>query len=67
MFSEKISAYASTRPKVERVIEKAWLSMPLVEEWGYNFPKENGESVRQSYYGPEYMRVLRKNLLKVGG
>lgn len=51
---------------IERVIEKAWLSMPLVEEWGYNFPKENGESVRQSYYGPEYMRVLRKNLLKVG-
>jgi succinate dehydrogenase/fumarate reductase flavoprotein subunit len=40
--------------------------MPFVEEWGYNFPKENGESVRQSYYGPEYMRVLRKNLLKVG-
>ncbi len=51
---------------IERVIEKAWLSMPFVEEWGYNFPKENGESVRQSYYGPEYMRVLRKNLLKVG-
>jgi len=22
-----------------------------VEDWGYRFPKENGESVRQSYYG----------------
>ncbi len=51
---------------IERVIEKTWLSLPLVEEWGYRFPKENGESVRQSYYGPEYMRVLRKNLLRVG-
>ncbi|MEH2204807.1 MAG: FAD-binding protein [Nostoc sp.] len=51
---------------IERVIEKTWLSLPLVEDWGYRFPKENGESVRQSYYGPEYMRVLRKNLLRVG-
>ncbi|MEH2054679.1 MAG: FAD-binding protein [Nostoc sp.] len=51
---------------IERVIEKTWLSLPLVEDWGYRFPKENGESVRQSYYGPEYMRVLRKNLWRVG-
>jgi succinate dehydrogenase/fumarate reductase flavoprotein subunit len=51
---------------IERVIEKTWLSLPLVEDWGYRFPKENGESVRQSYYGPEYMRILRKNLLRVG-
>ncbi|MCC5636966.1 FAD-binding protein [Nostoc sp. CHAB 5844] len=51
---------------IERVIEKTWLSLPLVEKWGYRFPKENGESVRQSYYGPEYMRVHRKNLLRVG-
>ena len=51
---------------IERVIEKAWLSLPLVEDWGYRFPKENGESVRQSYYGPEYMRILRKKLLRVG-
>ncbi|BAZ37145.1 fumarate reductase/succinate dehydrogenase flavoprotein-like protein [Calothrix sp. NIES-4101] len=51
---------------IERVIEKTWLSLPLVEDWGYRFPKENGESVRQSYYGPEYMRVLRKELLRLG-
>ncbi|WP_341531773.1 FAD-binding protein (plasmid) [Nostoc sp. UHCC 0302] len=51
---------------IERVIEKTWLSLPLVEKWGYRFPKENGESVRQSYYGPEYMRVMRKNLLRSG-
>lgn len=51
---------------IERVIEKTWLSLPLVEDWGYRFPKENGESVRLSYYGPEYMRVLRKQLLRVG-
>lgn len=51
---------------IERVIEKTWLSLPLVEDWGYRFPKENGESVRQSYYGPEYMRVLRKSLLRSG-
>jgi succinate dehydrogenase/fumarate reductase flavoprotein subunit len=49
---------------IERVIEKTWLSLPLVEDWGYRFPKENGQSVRQSYYGPEYMRVLRKTLLR---
>ena len=51
---------------IERVVEKTWLSLPLVESWGYRFPKENGESVRQSYYGPEYMRIHRKNLLRMG-
>ncbi|MFN6486958.1 MULTISPECIES: FAD-binding protein [unclassified Nostoc] len=51
---------------IERVVEKTWLSLPLLEDWGYRFPKENGESVRQSYYGPEYMRVMRKNLLRSG-
>jgi succinate dehydrogenase/fumarate reductase flavoprotein subunit len=51
---------------IERVIEKTWLSLPLVESWGYRFPKEDGESVRQSYYGPEYMRVMRKTLLRAG-
>ncbi|WP_225895446.1 FAD-dependent oxidoreductase [Dendronalium phyllosphericum] len=51
---------------IERVVEKTWLSLPLVEKWGYRFPKEDGESVRQSYYGPEYMRVHRKNLLRIG-
>ncbi len=62
----RIGQTLANRRWIERVIEKTWLSLPLVEAWGYRFPKENGESVRQSYYGPEYMRVLRKNLLRVG-
>ena len=33
---------------IERVVEKAWLSLPLVEDWGYRFPKENGKSVRSA-------------------
>nr|WP_242041975.1 FAD-binding protein [Alkalinema sp. FACHB-956] len=56
----------ANRRWIERVIEKTWLSLPLVESWGYRFPKENGKSVRQSYYGPEYMRILRKTLLRAG-
>lgn len=51
---------------IERVLDTTWQSMPLVEEWGYRFPRENGQPVRESYYGPEYLRVLRKALLRAG-
>lgn len=51
---------------LERMLECTWESMPLIEQWGYRFPKVDGRSIRQSYYGPEYMRVLRKMLLGLG-
>ncbi len=51
---------------IERVLETAWNSMPLLEEWGYKFPLENGEPVRKSYYGPEYMRIMRRRLQGAG-
>jgi succinate dehydrogenase/fumarate reductase flavoprotein subunit len=51
---------------IERILEQTWQSMPLLEEWGYKFPRENGEPVRKSFYGPEYMRILRRRLLSLG-
>ena len=51
---------------LERMLETTWRSMPLLEEWGYAFPKLDGKPVRTSYYGPEYMRLLRKQLLRAG-
>jgi succinate dehydrogenase/fumarate reductase flavoprotein subunit len=58
--------YLSNRRWIERVMEQTWKSMPLVEQWGYRFPEENGVPVRESYYGPEYLRVLRKALQRAG-
>ena len=51
---------------LERMLETTWRSLPLIEEWGYAFPKQDGKPVRNSYYGPEYLRVLRKRLLRSG-
>ncbi|MEJ0051021.1 MAG: FAD-binding protein [Methylovirgula sp.] len=51
---------------IERVLECTWQSMPLLDEWGYKFPRENGEPARKSFYGPEYMRVIRRRLLALG-
>ena len=51
---------------LERILDLTWQSMPLVEEWGYRFPRENGAPVRRSFYGPEYMRILRRRLLSLG-
>jgi len=51
---------------LERMLECTWRSMPLIESWGYEFPKLDGAPVRNSYYGPEYLRVLRKMLLGLG-
>jgi len=51
---------------LERVLETTWRSLPLVEEWGYVFPQVDGKPVRTSYYGPEYMRILRKRLVRSG-
>lgn len=65
---ERYSAgkHLAQRRWIERVLEQTWRSMPLVEEWGYRFPIENGKPVRESYYGPEYLRVARKALLRAG-
>ncbi|MET0387631.1 MAG: FAD-binding protein [Polyangiales bacterium] len=51
---------------LERMLETTWRSMPLIESWGYVFPQLDGKPVRNSYYGPEYMRILRKRLLRSG-
>jgi len=51
---------------LERLLETTWRSLPLVEEWGYVFPQVDGKPVRSSYYGPEYMRILRKRLVRSG-
>ena len=51
---------------IERILDQTWKSMPLVEEWGYRFPKEDGQTIRRSYYGPEYMKVMRKTVKRAG-
>ncbi|MET0343822.1 MAG: FAD-binding protein [Polyangiales bacterium] len=50
---------------IARVLDVTWRSMPLIESFGYAFPTVEGEPVRASYYGPEYMRVLRKQLRRM--
>lgn len=51
---------------MDRIFEATWRSLPLVEAWGYQFPQVDGESARESFWGPEYLKVLRKALLKAG-
>jgi succinate dehydrogenase/fumarate reductase flavoprotein subunit len=51
---------------MDRIFETTWRSLPLVEDWGYQFPQVDGASARESFWGPEYLRVLRKMLLKAG-
>ena len=51
---------------MERIFDSTWRSLPLVESWGYRFPQVNGESARESLWGPEYLKVLRGALKAAG-
>lgn len=46
---------------MDRVLEQTWINIHQLAEWGYPFPlNAQGESLRTSLQGPEYMRLMRK-------
>lgn len=64
---EVLGGFLSDRGWMQRVLDQTFENINLVAEWGYPFPvNEQGEPQRQSIQGPEYMRLMRKQVRKVG-
>jgi succinate dehydrogenase/fumarate reductase flavoprotein subunit len=52
---------------MNRVLDRTYTSINQLSEWGYPFPvDETGKEQRRSLQGPEYMRLLRKQVERAG-
>jgi len=52
---------------MDRVLDRTYEIMNRLEEYGYPFPlNENGVAYKRGLQGPEYMKLMRKLVLKAG-
>ncbi|MGG3575204.1 FAD-binding protein [Bacillus gobiensis] len=62
---ESLGGFLSERRWMKRVLDKTYENMHKLEKWGYPFPvDETGQTHRKSLQGPEYLRLLRRKLMK---
>jgi succinate dehydrogenase/fumarate reductase flavoprotein subunit len=59
--------HLSDRTWMERVVELTWHQVDQLARWGYPFPSdERGAVRRSSLQGPEYMRLMRRQVRRAG-
>lgn len=63
---EALGGYLADHDWMDRVLDRTWSNMELVDSWGYPFPREEGKTVRRNLQGPEYMRLMRKVVARAG-
>jgi succinate dehydrogenase/fumarate reductase flavoprotein subunit len=63
---EALGGYLSDHDWMDRVLDRTWRNMDLVESWGYPFPRADGAAVRRGLQGPEYMKLMRKVARRAG-
>lgn len=52
---------------MDRVLEQSWINLQQLAAWGYPFPTdEDGQAIRGSLQGPDYMRLMRKRVKEAG-
>jgi len=64
---ESLGGFLANRQWMERVLEQTYANVNLLAEWGYPFPTDDeGKPYRRSLQGPEYMRLMRKQIKRFG-
>lgn len=64
---EAMGGYLSSRRWMTRVLDQTYTNVNLLAEWGYPFPlDEQGNSYRNSLQGPEYLRLMRRQVKRAG-
>ncbi len=64
---ETLGGFLSNRDWMKRVLDQTYANINLLAEWGYPFPTdEEGKPYRRSLQGPEYMRLMRKQIKRAG-
>ena len=57
----------SDRSWMSRVLNQTYTGLHALENWGYPFPRDDqGQIYRRSLQGPEYMRLMRKQIKRAG-
>ncbi|OPH47281.1 pyridine nucleotide-disulfide oxidoreductase [Paenibacillus ferrarius] len=64
---EALGGYLADRGWMKRVLDRTYANTNQIAAWGYPFPlDETGTSHRKSLQGPEYMKLMRKQVQKAG-
>jgi succinate dehydrogenase/fumarate reductase flavoprotein subunit len=62
---EALGGWLVDRRWMHRVLDKTYEQMNRLAEWGYPFPvDQDGKQVRKGVQGPEYMRRMRKQVVR---
>jgi succinate dehydrogenase/fumarate reductase flavoprotein subunit len=64
---EALGGHLADRRWMSRVLDETWARMPELADWGYPFPVNGeGEQQRGSLQGPEYMKRMRRQVVRAG-
>ncbi|MHC5725464.1 MAG: FAD-dependent oxidoreductase [Nostoc sp.] len=64
---ESLGGFLSDRNWMDRVLNQTYINVNQLAEWGYPFPTDDeGKPYRRSLQGPEYMRLMRRQIQRAG-
>ena len=64
---ETLGGHLASERWMDRVLDETWARLPELAEWGYPFPvNEAGVPQRGSLQGPEYMKRMRRQVVRAG-
>lgn len=64
---ESLGGFLSDRNWMDRVLNQTYVNVNQLADWGYPFPTDDeGKPYRRSLQGPEYMRLMRRQIQRAG-
>ncbi|MBD2454497.1 FAD-binding protein [Nostoc sp. FACHB-87] len=64
---ESLGGFLADRSWMKRVLDQTFTNVNLLADWGYPFPTDDeGKPYRRSLQGPEYMRLMRRQIQRAG-
>ncbi|OYD95230.1 pyridine nucleotide-disulfide oxidoreductase [Nostoc sp. 'Peltigera membranacea cyanobiont' 210A] len=64
---ESLGGFLADRNWMDRVLDQTYANVNQLAEWGYPFPTDDeGKPYRRSLQGPEYMRLMRRQIQRAG-
>ncbi|MBN3881660.1 MAG: FAD-binding protein [Nostoc sp.] len=64
---ESLGGFLADRNWMDRVLNQTYINVNQLAEWGYPFPTDDeGKPYRRSLQGPEYMRLMRRQIQRAG-
>lgn len=61
---EEMSGWLVDRRWMHRALDETYAQVGRLADWGYPFPTRDGKQVRKHLQGPEYMRRMRRQVVR---